>query len=94
MTIDGSASNLAALHDINAVRETAMTIRKTKYLSNIVEQDHRTVKRIVNSMLGFKNFRCAAFLLGGIKLMQIAKGQCGKQDTATSPAQQFYCLAA
>jgi len=39
VTIDGCHANLAALHDINAVRETPITIRKTKYLNNIVEQD-------------------------------------------------------
>ena len=95
VTIDGCLSNLAALHDINAVRETAITIRKTKYLNNIVEQDHRAVKRIVNPMLGFKNFRCAAILLGGIELMHmIAKGQCCQKGIATSAAQQFYFLAA
>jgi transposase-like protein len=34
MTIDGSASNLAALHDVNAERATPITIRQVKYLNN------------------------------------------------------------
>jgi transposase-like protein len=95
VTIDGSTSNLAALHNINAERETPIAIRKTKYLNNIVEQDHRAVKRIVDPMLGFKNFRCAAILLGGIELMHmITKGQCCQQGALTSAAQQFYAMAA
>jgi len=31
-------------------------IRQIKYLNNIIEQDHRSIKRIVNSMLGFQSF--------------------------------------
>ena len=32
-------------------------IRQIKYLNNIIEQDHRSIKRIVNPMLGFQSFR-------------------------------------
>ena len=31
-------------------------IRQTRYLNNIIEQDHRSIKRIVNPMLGFQFF--------------------------------------
>ena len=34
-------------------------MRQSKYLNNLVEQDHRAVKRITQPMLGFKTFRCA-----------------------------------
>ncbi|MGY2486206.1 IS6 family transposase [Cupriavidus sp. CP313] len=96
VTIDGSPANLAALHDINADRETPIVIRQVKYLNNIVEQDHRAIKRLTRPMLGFKNFRCASVLLGGIELMHmIAKGQMQCSDGSTaSAAQQFYSLAA
>ena len=51
-------------------------IRQSKYLNNLVEQDHRAIKRRTLPMLGFKNFRCARILLGGIECMHmIAKGQ-------------------
>jgi putative transposase len=51
-------------------------IRQSKYLNNLVEQDHRAIKRRRRPMLGFKNFRCARILLGGIECMHmIAKGQ-------------------
>jgi putative transposase len=46
VTIDKSGSNLAALHAINAKRETPIKVRQVKYFNNIVEQDHRAIKRI------------------------------------------------
>lgn len=46
ITIDKSGSNLVALHAVNAERETPITIRQVKYPNNVVEQDHRSIKRI------------------------------------------------
>jgi transposase-like protein len=34
-------------------------IRQIKYLNNIIEQDHRSIKRIINPMMGFKSFHSA-----------------------------------
>ena len=95
VTIDKSGANLAALEAINADRETPIKIRQSKYLNNLVEQDHRAIKRRTRPMLGFKNFRSARILLGGIELMHmIAKGQmkCAR-GTNPSTADQFYDLA-
>ena len=51
-------------------------IRQIKYLNNIIEQDHRSIKRIVNPMLGFQSFRSADKILKGIEGMNmIKKGQ-------------------
>jgi len=70
VTIDKSGANLAA------DREMPIRIRQSKYLNNLVEQDHRAIKRRTRPMLGFKNFRCARILLGGIECTHmIAKGQ-------------------
>jgi hypothetical protein len=41
VTIDRSGANLAALEAINADRETPIKIRQSKYLNNLVEQDHQ-----------------------------------------------------
>jgi transposase-like protein len=94
VTIDKSGANLAALHAVNAERETAIKIRRVKYLNNVVEQDHRAIKRIIRPMLGFKDFRCARVILSGIEIMHmIAKGQMihiGK--IKPSAACQFYSL--
>jgi len=51
-------------------------IRQIKYLNNIIEQDHRSIKRIVNPMLGFQSFQSANKTLKGIEAMNmIKKGQ-------------------
>ena len=47
--------------------------RQSKYLNNIVEQDHRAIKHIARPMLGFKSFRCASILLAGIETMHMIK---------------------
>ena len=76
MTIDRSGANLAALEAINADRETPIRIRQPKYVNNVVEQDHRAIKRRTRPMLGFKIFRCARILLAPPQVMhKIAKGQ-------------------
>jgi putative transposase len=45
ITIDKSGSNLAALHAVNAERETPITIRQVKYLNNVVEVRHEVAYR-------------------------------------------------
>ncbi|GFZ82615.1 IS6 family transposase [Paenibacillus marchantiophytorum] len=51
-------------------------IRQTKYLNNIVEQDHRSIKKITKPNLGFKSFLTAYQTLKGIEaLHMIRKGQ-------------------
>src|SRR6202048_115959 len=89
VTVDKSGSNLAALQAINAERETPIKIRQCKYLNNIVEQDHRAIKRITKPMLGFKDFRCARIILSGIEVTHmIRKGQMQvKKDTHPSAAE-------
>src|ERR671922_396257 len=59
ITIDGSDANEAAIKRYNEVHGTAIAIRQVKYLNNIVEQDHRGVKRVTRPMLGFKSFAAA-----------------------------------
>ena len=51
-------------------------IRQVRYLNNIIEQDHRSIKRIIAPMLGFQSFRSANKTLKGIEAMNmIKKGQ-------------------
>jgi transposase-like protein len=50
--------------------------RSSKYLNNLIEQDHRGIKSRTGPMLGFKNFDCAATTVAGIELLhRIRKGQ-------------------
>ena len=56
-TIDTSRANTAAVLSMQAEFGADET-HQSRYLDNIVEQDHRTVKRIVRPTLEFENFRC------------------------------------
>jgi transposase-like protein len=94
ITVDKSGANLAALQAINAERETPIKIRQVKYLNNIVEQDHRAIKRITRPMMGFKDFRCARIILSGIEVMHmIRKGQMQDAEIQRTAAEKFYSLA-
>ena len=86
--------SLRNLEEMMAERETPITIRQVKYLNNVVEQNHRAIKRITRPMLGFKDFRCARIILSGIEVMHmIRKGQMKTEDgTHPSAAEQFYSM--
>jgi len=68
-----------------------------KYVNNIVEQDHRGVKRVTRPMLGFKAFATAQDTLVGIELMHMIKKRQMMVEAGTeglTAAEQFYSLAA
>jgi putative transposase len=96
VTIDKSGANAAALESLQKETGHVIKIRQSKYLNNLVEQDHRAIKRIIRPMLGFKSFRSAWITLQGIELMHlIKKGQLVSGDSQNlSAAAQFYSLAA
>ena len=96
ITIDQSGSNTAAIQRYNGAHTTAIMIRQCKYLNNLVEQDHRAVKRLVRPMLGLKSLWAARCTLAGIEIMQaIRKGQLRNAGAGHhTPAEQFYSLAA
>jgi transposase-like protein len=95
ITIDKSGANTAAINSYNTEYDANIEMRQCKYLNNIVEQDHRAIKRIVRPMLGFKSMRCARILLAGIETIHmIRKGQLGCPNGRTaSAAERFYALA-
>jgi putative transposase len=96
VTIDQSGANNAALEALQEETGLTIEIRQSKYLNNLIEQDHRAIKRIVRPMLGFKSFNSACCTLCGIELMHmIKKGQMITVDSQSlSAAEQFYALAA
>jgi len=95
ITIDKSGANTAAILDMCADSGADIEMRQSKYLNNLIEQDHRAIKRIVRPMLGFKSFRCARALIAGNETMHmIKKGQLDLlKDRASSAADEFYSLA-
>ena len=95
VTIDKSGANTAAIKSLQADSGLPIEMRQSKYLNDLIEQDHRAVKRITRPMLGFKTFRCARILIAGIEVMHmIRKGQLGDiKDRSSSAANQLYSLA-
>lgn len=98
VTIDKSGASTAAPGTLNAGKpeEESISIRQNKYLNNLVEQDHRNIKRRIRQMLGFRSFRRAQAILAGIELIHmIRKGQWHHPaGNELSPAKQFYLLTA
>ena len=95
VAMDKSGANKAAMDTINAGRAVPILVRQVKYLNNIVEQDHRAIKRVTKPMLNFKSFRAAGSVLAGIELIHmIRKGQFVFDGAeAMSFADQFSTLA-
>lgn len=71
IVINKSGANLAGLQAVNVILKFTggghtTEIRQVKYLNNIVEQDHRFIKRITGPMMGFKAFHSATATIAGI----------------------------
>jgi transposase-like protein len=80
ITLDGYAASHRAVRELKADGSlpTDTKQRSSKYLNNLIEQDHRSVKQRIAVMLGFKQFRHAAITIAGIEMMhRIRKGQFG-----------------
>ena len=78
ITLDGyQASHRAAEEALGEHPEgNQCEIRSSKYLNNLIEEDHRSIKLRLGPMLGFKKFRRATTTIAGIELMhRIRKGQ-------------------
>ena len=60
-------------------------VRSSKYVNNLIEQDHRSIKLRLAPMLGLKHFRRAATTIAGIELMhRIRKGQFRLREASRS----------
>ncbi|MBD2024972.1 IS6 family transposase [Leptolyngbya sp. FACHB-711] len=78
ITVDKNAAYPVAIETLkeDEVIDQETELRQSKYLNNVVEQDHRHIKRIVKPMMGFKSFNTARRTLSGIEAMNmIRKGQ-------------------
>ena len=75
VNIDKSGSNSSAILTVNkrSLSTKKIKIRKVKYLNNIIEQDHRRIKRRIRIMAGFKEFESAQRTLSGIEVVSIIK---------------------
>ena len=98
VVMDKSGANYAGLANINLLLilagfSTLIDICQVKYLNNIIEQDHRFIKKITKPMMGFKAFHSAQATIAGIEASHmIRKGQLSEENI---PAyKQFMALAA
>lgn len=97
ITVDKSGSNKAALDSFNKgiSEEDKIEIRQVKYLNNIVEQDHRFIKKRTRPILGFKSFQSAKTTISGIEnIRMIQKGQILGQTACQSAFKNFAALMA
>jgi len=76
--IDKNPAYPSALNKLrnNVDLNTNTEFRQIKYLNNIIEQDHRFIKKLIRHGLGFKSFKTARWTLKGIEAFHmIRKGQ-------------------
>lgn len=105
IVIDGNQTNREAIISCDAENRLqdrsrralkAIRIRKSQYLNNRIEQDHRRIKRRVRPMLGFKSFSSAAVTLAGIEMVHMMRKRQGlfAFNPAPSIKEQFEAIAA
>ena len=85
INIDKSGTNHSAIRVYNKRSFSRIQIRTCKYLNNIVEQDHRFIKRRILQGLGFKEFESAKRTLGGVELTRMLQ-----KDQIHSPGKSIY----
>lgn len=97
VVIDKSGSNTCALNSFNEGlrEEQKIEISQNKYLNNIIEQDHRFIKKRTKPMLGFKSFCSARVTIIGIENIRIIqKGQILGSNDNVSTFENFKMLMA
>lgn len=98
INIDKSGANKAGLDSINQEysEDQQIEVRQNKYLNNMVEQDHRFIKKRIKITLGFKSFYRASQTIKGIEILHmIKKGQLtNNDDNYRSTFEQFISLVA
>jgi len=103
VTMDKSVANKAGIDTINLQLAllfmlggifAQITVRQIKYLNNIVEQDHRFIKKITKPMKGFKAFHSAQATLSGIELHHMLRKNQHAQSDHLTIFEQFNGLAA
>ncbi len=78
IVIDKSGANAVGNREVNRILKRFGCLAKietvrSKYLNNLIEQDHRFIKRRVRRMCGFKSFRSASATLDGIEVANMIR---------------------
>jgi IS6 family transposase len=93
INVDQNAAYPGAIHDLiqDGLLPEDCQHRPVKYLNNIVEQDHRFIKRRVKPGLGFQSYPTAWRTLQGYEMMNmIRKGQVRGVDKGNIQAQNQF----
>src|SRR5512135_701653 len=80
INVDKNAAYPKAIAQLKAagILPESVELRQVKYLNNLIEQDHRFIKRLVKPGMGFFSFETAGRTLQGYEVMDmIRKGQVG-----------------
>jgi len=93
INIDKSGANKEGIKTFNKRNFTNVEWRQCKYLNNIVEQDHRNVKRRISITTGFKEFESTQRTLAGIEVVNIIRKNQIK-DSKSTAYKTFNSLAA
>ncbi|MGH0498948.1 IS6 family transposase [Bacillus wiedmannii] len=92
LTVDKNPAYPIAIEQLKKEKSIpdGMQLRQQKYLNNIVEQDHRFIKKRIRSMLGFKCFDTATSILSGVEAMHmIKKEQIDLRDQSVQNQKKF-----
>ncbi|MGY3418353.1 IS6 family transposase [Bacillus mycoides] len=92
ITVDKNPAYPVAIQELKEEKHMpeGIQLRQVKYLNNIVEQDHRFIKRRVRSMLGLKSFKTAISILSGVEAMHMMKkGQLVLPDKSVQNQKEF-----
>jgi len=95
INVDKNAAYPPAIDGLKTDEQLPETteLRQVKYLNNVVEQDHRAIKKLTKVGMGFKSFNTARQTLKGLEAMNmIRKGQVHGVEKGDSRAQlEFVC---
>ena len=97
MVIDKSGANLAGLQNMNCLLLLngwfwLIEVLQVKYLNNIIEQDHRFIKKLTRPTKGFKSFSSALATLEGIEVAHMIRKR-QFEASGQSAFQQFAALS-
>jgi len=89
VTLDAYAASHRAIAELKSAGTVAHSVgtRSSKYLNNIVEQDHRRIKQRIRPMLGFKRFETATITISGIELAEKIRNSSSTLETCRADLQ-------
>ncbi|BCC09518.1 MULTISPECIES: IS6 family transposase [Bacillus cereus group] len=92
ITVDKNPAYPIAIQELKEEKQMpeGTQLRQVKYLNNIVEQDHRFIKKRIRPMLGLKSLRTAKRIIAGIEAMHmIKKGQTLQREKSVQNQKEF-----